>query len=344
VLSGSAMNVAFREAQLKSYLRLAAEISKEHPVVISEFMVNAKEVEVDGVCDGTNTFIGAIIEHVEDAGTHSGDATMSVPSLTIREHVKEDIRKITRKIAKALHIQGPFNIQYLVKENQAFVIECNLRSSRSMPFVSKTIGTNLMDLAASAMLGEKVDEGEGHAEQFCVKSPQFSFMRLEGADPVTGVEMLSTGEVACFGDSFEEALLKSMVASGIRLPRSGDSILISVGGQKAKAVEIAQKIANNGYTILATKHTAQAFRENGIQCRRIYKISERKTPNVLDLLRTRSLNFVINTPHPRKIDWQAITDGYLIRRKAVELGIPLITNLELATSLASALQNHFGDL
>lgn len=269
---------------------------------------------------------------------------MSIPSLTIRERVKEDIRKITRKIAKALHIQGPFNIQYLVKDDQAFVIECNLRSSRSMPFVSKTIGTNLMDLAASAMLSEKVDEGEGHAQKFCVKSPQFSFMRLEGADPVTGVEMLSTGEVACFGDSFEEALLKSMVASGVRLPRSGDSILISVGGQKAKAVEIAQKIANNGYTILATEHTAEALRENGIQCRRIYKISERKTPNVLDFLRTRRLNFVINTPHPQKIDWQAITDGYLIRRKAVELGIPLITNLELATSLASALQNHFGDL
>ena len=165
------MNVAFDESQLKSYLKLATEISREHPVVISKFMLNAKEIEVDGVCDGDNVFIGAIIEHVEDAGIHSGDATMSVPSLTISERVKEDIRKITRKIARSLHIKGPFNIQYLVKDGEAFVIECNLRSSRIMPFVSKTVGQNLMDLAASAILGEKIDGGEGHAEKFCVKSP-----------------------------------------------------------------------------------------------------------------------------------------------------------------------------
>ncbi len=343
VLSGSAMNVAFNEFQLKSYLRLATEISKEHPVVISKFMANAKEIEVDGICDGENTFIGAIIEHVEDAGIHSGDATMAVPSLTISESVKEDIRKITRKIAKNLHIKGPFNVQYLVKDGKAFVIECNLRSSRSMPFVSKTVGRNLMDLAASAILGERIEEGEGNAKRFCVKSPQFSFMRLEGADPVTGVEMVSTGEVACFGESFEEALLKSLLASGMKLPKSGDSILVSVGGDKAKAVAIMKKIANNGYAIYATEHTAQALKENGIQCKNIHKISEEKKPNVLDFLMERKLNFVINTPHPQKIDLQAITDGYLIRRKAVELGIPIITNLQLAASLAGALQNHFGN-
>jgi len=343
VLSGSAMNVAFDESQLKSYQELATEISREHPVVISKFMINAKEIEVDGVCDGENIFIGAIIEHIEDAGIHSGDATMSVPSLTVSESVKEDIRKITRKIARSLHIKGPFNIQYLIKDGRAFVIECNLRSSRSMPFVSKTVGKNLMDLAASAILGEKIEEGEGHAVKFCVKSPQFSFMRLEGADPVTGVEMVSTGEVACFGESFEEALLKSLLASGMKLPKSGDSILISVGGEKAKAVAIMKKIANNGYAVFATEHTAQALKKNGVQCERIYKISEGKNPNVLDFLRERKLHFVINTPHPQKIDLQAITDGYLIRRKAVELGIPIITNLELAASLANALQNHFGN-
>jgi carbamoyl-phosphate synthase large subunit len=341
VLSGSAMNVAFDESQLESYLKQATDVSEEHPVVISKFMTNAREVEVDGVCDVKNIFIGAIIEHIEDAGIHSGDATMSIPPLTIDENVKEKIRRITRKIARGLHIKGPFNIQYLVKGGEAYVIECNLRSSRSMPFVSKTIGKNLMDIATSAILGGRIEEGEGTAREFCVKSPQFSFMRLEGADPVTGVEMVSTGEVACFGESFEEALLKSLIASGMKIPKSGDSILISVGGEKDKAVEIVKKIANNGYKIFATKHTAKALKKKGVHCESIFKISEGKNPNVLDFLLEQKLNFVINTPHPNKIDLQAITDGYLIRRKAVEFGIPIITNLELADNLANALRNHF---
>ncbi|MCJ7762285.1 carbamoyl-phosphate synthase (glutamine-hydrolyzing) large subunit, partial [Candidatus Bathyarchaeota archaeon] len=189
VLSGSAMNVAFDESQLEDYLKKATEVSQEHPVVISKFMLNAREVEMDGVCDGENVFVGAIIEHVENAGVHSGDATMSIPAMTIDEITKEKLRKTTRKIARGLHIKGPFNIQYLVKNRDVYVIECNLRASRSMPFVSKAIGKNLMDIAASAMLGEKIEDGEAVTERFGVKYPQFSFMRLEGADPVTGVEM-----------------------------------------------------------------------------------------------------------------------------------------------------------
>jgi len=340
VLSGSAMNVAFDESQLEDYLRKATEVSQEYPVVISKFMLGAREVEVDGVCDGENVFIGAIIEHVENAGVHSGDATMSIPAMTIDEITKEKMRKTTRKIARGLRIQGPFNIQYLIKNRDVYVIECNLRASRSMPFVSKAIDNNLMDMSARAMLGEKIEDGEAVAERFGVKCPQFSFMRLEGADPITGVEMVSTGEVACFGRSFEEALLKAMIAGGTRIPKIGDSILISVGGEKEKVVSIAKKIVNIGYRIFATEHTAEVLRNNGIPCEKIYKISEGKKPNVLDFLTERKINFVFNTTHPNRIVTQAITDGYLIRRKAVEFGVPIITNLELIDSLVNALKNH----
>jgi len=340
VLSGSAMSVAYDELQLEEYLRKATDVSREHPVVISKFMLNVREVEVDGICDGENVFVGAIIEHVENAGVHSGDATMSIPAMTIDEITKEKMRRTTRKIARGLHIKGPFNIQYLVKDRDVSVIECNLRASRSMPFVSKAIGKNLMDIAASAMMGERIDDGEAVAERFGVKYPQFSFMRMEGADPVTGVEMVSTGEVACFGRSFEEALLKSMIAGGTKIPKSGDSILISVGGEKEKAVEIARKLANNGYRIFATEHTADTLSKNDIPCEKVYKISEGKKPNVLDFLVERKLKFVFNIPHPNRIVSQAITDGYLIRRKAVEFGVPVITNLELIDSLANALRNH----
>jgi len=337
VLSGSAMSVAYDETQLEEYLRKATEVSQEFPVVISKFMLNAREVEVDGICDSENVFIGAIIEHVENAGVHSGDATMSLPAMTIDEITKEKIRRTTRKIARDLRIKGPFNIQYLVKNRDVYVIECNLRASRSMPFVSKAIGKNLMDIAACAMMGERIEDSEAVTDKFGVKYPQFSFMRLEGADPVTGVEMVSTGEVACFGRSFEEALLKAMIAGGTKIPKVGDSILISVGGEKEKAIEIARKIMTKGYRILATGHTAEALKANGIACEQVYKISEGMKPNVLDLIMERKINFVFNIPHPNT---QAVTDGYLIRRKAVEFGVPVFTNLELVDSLANALKNH----
>ncbi|NLF89224.1 carbamoyl-phosphate synthase (glutamine-hydrolyzing) large subunit [Candidatus Bathyarchaeota archaeon] len=340
VLSGSAMSVAYDEFQLEDYLKKATDVSEEHPVVISKFMLNAREVEVDGICDGKNVYVGAIIEHVENAGVHSGDATMSLPAMTIDEITKEKIRRITRKIAQDLCIKGPFNIQYLVKDRDVFVIECNLRASRSMPFVSKAIGRNLMEIAASAMVGETIEDGEAAVKRFGVKYPQFSFMRLEGADPVTGVEMVSTGEVACFGRNFEEALLKAMIAGGTKIPKPGDSILISVGGEKDKAVQIAEKIQNIGYRIFATGHTAEALIANGIVCEKVYKISEGKKPNALDLLMERKINFVFNIPHPNRIVSAALTDGYLIRRKAVEFGVPVFTNLELVDSLANALKNN----
>jgi carbamoyl-phosphate synthase large subunit len=337
VLSGTAMNIAQDEEQLENFLIKAAVVSSEHPVVISKFMTGSREVEVDGVCDGENVFLGAIIEHVEDAGVHSGDATMLIPTITISEVEKDEIRRTSRKIARSLKIRGPFNIQYLVKNGEVYVIETNLRASRSMPFVSKITGVNLIAIASSAIVGGKIDEGEATIDRFGVKSPQFSFMRLEGTDPLTGVEMVSTGEVVAFNKSFDEAFITSLVASGVSLPVRGDAMLLSVGGDKSKAIKIARKLASIGLKIYATKHTAEALRSNGLHCETIYKISEGKKPNVLDYLENRKIKLVINTPSPDNISTQVVSDGFLIRRRAVEFGIPIITNLKLADTFADTL-------
>jgi carbamoyl-phosphate synthase large subunit len=342
VLSGAAMKVAFDEEQLEEYIKEATRVSKEHPVVVSKFMLNSKEVEVDGVCDGNNVLIGAIIEHIENAGVHSGDATMSIPTLTINENIKNKIRDYTKRIAKKLCIKGPFNIQYIVKNGDVYVIECNLRASRSMPFVSKTNDINLIEIATDAILGKEIEDGEFITRKFGVKSPQFSFMRLEGTDPVTGVEMVSTGEVACFGETLEEAFLKSLIASGLKLPKSGDSILISVGGNKKGVLDMAKKISKNGFKIFATEHTSEALTKNNIECEMLYKASENKKPNVIDFLINRQLKFVINKPSYDHTNFkkQIITDGFLIRRKAVEFGVPLITNLELAKILVNTIESY----
>ncbi|MEM3383504.1 MAG: carbamoyl-phosphate synthase (glutamine-hydrolyzing) large subunit [Nitrososphaerales archaeon] len=339
VLSGSAMNVAFNEENLEDYLMKATKVSKEHPVVISKFITNAKEVEVDGVCDGKNVFIGAIIEHVENAGVHSGDATMCIPTINIQNHIKDKIRDYTRRIARRLNIKGPFNIQYIVKDGELYVIECNLRASRSMPFVSKTTGINLMEIAADAILGEEIKDGEASVNKFSVKVPQFSFMRLEGADPVTGVEMVSTGEVACFGENFEEAFLKALIAGGLNLPKKGDSILITVGGYKESIVPIAKKFLEKEFKIYATKHTAETLIKNDIKCEILYKVSESKKPNILDYLINQRIKLVINILKLEGTDsMRALDDDYIIRRKAVEFGIPVITNLELTDALVKAIK------
>ena len=300
---------------------------------------NAKEVDADGVCDGENVFIGAIIEHIEEGGTHSGDSTMSIPPFSINESVRNKIKDYTRKIARRLRIKGPFNIQYLVKDGSVYVIECNLRASRSMPFVSKTTDINLMEMAADAILGKRIVDGEAVAKKYCVKSPQFSFMRLEGADPVTGVEMVSTGEVACFGDSFEQAFLKSLIAAGMKMPKSGDSVLLSIGIDKSRIMETAKKMMMHGFRIYATEHTGNALIENKIKCTRLYKVSERKKPNIMDFLINRELSLVINIPDFSDTNPQSIVDEYLIRRKAVEFAIPVITDPELFNTLACTLSN-----
>jgi carbamoyl-phosphate synthase large subunit len=342
VLSGAAMNVAFNEKDLEEYIQKATDVSKEYPVVISKFIENAKEIEVDGVCNGKDVFVGAIIEHIENAGIHSGDATMVIPTLTLSKKLKNEIRKYTKKIATSLRIKGPFNIQYIVKNGEIFVIECNLRASRSMPFVSKVIGKNLMEISVDAMLGKKIPKKEIIPNYYGVKVPQFSFMRLFGADPTLGVEMCSTGEVACLGKTFSDAFLKSLIASGIALPKSRKSVLVSVGENKEEIIPIVEKLLNLGFSIYSTEHTGKFLEEKGIKIKKLYKISEGKKPNIHDYLVNKRVDLVINIPtitHNIDESERILEDEYRIRRLAVEFGIPTFTNLEMVKTFVNAISS-----
>jgi len=348
VLSGSAMRVAYNGTALENFLKMAAKVSREHPVVISKFVDKAREVEVDGVYDGNTCLIGSIMEHVENAGVHSGDATMSIPPQTLTVEVQKKIEDATSKIVKALKIKGPYNIQYLVKDGIVNVIECNLRASRSMPFVSKTRGINLIELATLAMLGKKFDGlkmcGLPPARHVGVKVPQFSFMRLSGADPVLGVEMLSTGEVACLGANFAEAFSKALQAAEFHIPPKGGSVLITVGGEESKrrVVPLAKAFEEMDFKIYATAHTADVLRAAGIKdVSVLHKIREESaSPNILDYLQERKIDLVINVPmgNQKKSYSEMLTDGYVIRRQAVEFNVPVITNLELASALVDVLK------
>ncbi|MEM4393096.1 MAG: carbamoyl-phosphate synthase (glutamine-hydrolyzing) large subunit [Candidatus Nitrosocaldus sp.] len=345
VLSGSAMRVIWDESNLEHYLSMAAEVSPEHPVVISKFITDALEVEVDGVADGNgNALIGAIIEHVESAGTHSGDAMMVIPPWRLSSKHIHTLREYTHAIAKALRIRGPFNIQYIVKGSDVYVIECNVRASRSMPYVSKFTGVNLITLAAGVIAGKalpEVDEPWLNAKGFAVKVPQFSFMQLEGADIVLGVEMKSTGEVACFGDTFYDALSKALMASGYNLAKG--SVLITVGGvMKKRVLPIVSTLKAMNFSIYATEHTAEFLLENGFKdVQIVYKISEpNRKPNIADLLHARAVDFIINVPSTLTIEKYAemLEDEYMIRRKAVEMGIPVFTNLDVANLFIKTLE------
>jgi carbamoyl-phosphate synthase large subunit len=351
VLSGSAMRVAYNETALENFLKLAAKVSRDQPVVISKFVNKAKEVEVDGVYDGETCLIGSIMEHVENAGVHSGDATMSIPPHTLPSKVQRKIEDATEKIVKALKIKGPYNIQYLVKDGEVSVIECNLRASRSMPFVSKTRGINLIELATLAMLGKKYETvlktcGLPPTNHFGVKVPQFSFMRLSGADPVLGVEMLSTGEVACLGENFADAFSKALQAAEFRIPPKGGSVLITVGGEepKRRVVPLAKTFEEMGFKIYATEHTAEVLQASGIHTVLVLsKVKESSTnPNILDYLQNQKIDLVINIPMANKNRnySDVLTDGYIIRRQAVEFNVPVITNLELASALVRVLKQR----
>jgi carbamoyl-phosphate synthase large subunit len=350
VLSGSAMRVAYTESELEDYLKLATKVSREHPAVISKFIENAKEVEVDGVYDGEDNIIGAIVEHVENAGVHSGDATMGIPALTLDSEVLRTVQDYTHKIVEALEIRGPYNIQYLVKDGVTYVIECNLRASRSMPYVSKTRGVNMIELATLAMLGKKF-KNEGFVDlpeisHVGVKVPQFSFMRLSGADPVLGVEMLSTGEVACLGENFTDALSKAMQSAEFKMPPQGGSVLITVGGKKLKRqiIPLGRALRKMGFKIYATQHTAQALRDelvNNISV--LHKVREiGQTPNIVDYLQEGKIDLVINIPMPNHLVTfsEVLKDEYTIRRLAIEFNIPVVTNLQLATALTKLLEQR----
>jgi carbamoyl-phosphate synthase large subunit len=349
VLSGSAMRVAYDDVSLENFLKLAAKVSHDHPVVISKFITGAKEVEVDGVSDGDNVLIGAIMEHVENAGVHSGDATMTIPPQALKAEVQKNIENCTRRIVKALKIRGPYNIQYLVKNDVVNVIECNLRASRSMPFVSKTRGINLIDQATLAMLGKKISNPLSPmtvAPHVGVKVPQFSFMRLSGADPVLGVEMLSTGEVACIGENFSDAFSKAIQAAEVHIPPKDGAILISVGGDqenKKRVIPIAKAFQEMNFRIYATANTANVLNESGVNTTILYKVKDAQVnPNILDYLQEQKIDLVINVPvanHQTNYS-DILTDGYIIRRQAVEFNVPVITNLQLAEALVDVLKKN----
>jgi len=352
VLSGSAMRVAYTEDELEEYLKLATKVSRKHPVVISKFVEKAKEVEVDGVSDGDEVLIGAVIEHVEKAGVHSGDATMRIPPATLSEQALEIIKNYACRIAKALKIKGPFNIQYLVKNGYIYIIECNLRASRSLPYVSKTCGVNLIELSTMVMLGKKLkDIGITKLPPIShvgVKVPQFSFIRLSGADPVLGVEMLSTGEVACLGQSFADAFPIALEATGFEMPSVGSSVLMTVGGEelKKKLIPLGKTLRRKGFRIYATEHTAEALRKAGIsEVAVLHKVREpQKEPNIVDYLQHSKIDLVVNIPTPNNGTQYSdvLKDEYVIRRLAVEFNIPVVTNLELASALINLLAINNG--
>ena len=347
VLSGAAMRVSYDKKTLKDTLDLAAAVSREYPVIITKFFTDSREVECDGVCDGENVLIGAIVEHIENAGVHSGDATMTIPPQTISQEVIKQIEEYTREIALALKILGPFNIQYLVKNSEVSVIECNLRSSRSMPYVSKTRGINLMKLAAEVIMGNKIPKNLinlPYGDFVAVKAPMFSFMRLDNADPILGVEMNSTGEVGVLGEDFADALMKALEAAENDIPIKNGNVLISVGGEelKKKIIPLAKKLKSMGFTIFATEDTALALKNNGIDTVRLYKVHEvGKEPNIMKCLRKGEIDLVINIPLPTTVKEkfrQIMKDEYKIRRHAVDYNIPVIINLQLAKALINAIE------
>ena len=352
VLSGAAMRVSYDEKTLKDTLDLAAAVSKDYPVVITKFFTDAREVECDGISDGANVLIGAIVEHIENAGVHSGDANMAIPPQTISIEVMKKIESYTQKIALALKIRGPFNIQYLAKGAEVYVIECNLRSSRSMPYVSKTRGINLMRLAAEVIMGKRIPEylmNLPYGNFVSIKTPMFSFMRLDKADPILGVEMASTGEVACINNNFPGALMKSLEAAESHIPINGGNVLVSVGGEelKSKVIPLAQKLKTLGFTIFATEDTKKALNYKGIEAVKLYKVHEMgMTPNIMQCLEEGNIDMVINIPIPTTVEdqfKQIMEDEYLIRRLAVDYNIPVITNLQLAEAIVNAIEQVRND-
>ena len=337
VLSGAAMSVVFDEGDLAAYLKRASRVSPNYPVVISKFILNAKEIEFDAVAQDGAIVAAAVVEHVENAGVHSGDATMVLPPQKTYIETMRRVRETGRKIAAALRITGPFNIQFIAKDNEIKVIECNLRASRSFPFVSKVTRVNFVDLAVESMMG-RAPRAVGSTldlNYVGVKAPQFSFSRLRGADPTLGVEMASTGEVACLGEDVSEAFLKSLLSAGYTLPRS--SILLSIGARadKQKFLHAAEELRGLGLTIYATEQTSDFLRQHGIANTLLHKVHERKSPNIREYIRERKIDFVISVPDPEKKT--AFDSDYELRRMTVDFSIPLLTNLQVADLFAHAM-------
>ena len=338
VLSGAAMNVCSNSNELERFLKLAANVSEDHPVVVSKFIENAKEIEMDAVAQNGEIIAYAISEHIEFAGVHSGDATIQFPPQKLYVETVRRVKRISKQIAKTLHINGPFNIQFMARDNDILVIECNLRASRSFPFVSKVLKINLIELATKIMLNihvEKPNKNLFDLDYVGIKASQFSFNRLQKADPVLGVDMSSTGEVGCIGDDKSTALLKSMLSVGYKIPKK--NILLSTGGakQKAEMLDAAKTLVTNGFKLYATSGTSKYLTENGVENTLVYWPSdEGKTPQALDLLSEKKIDMVINIP--KNLTVHELTNGYKIRRSAIDFNIPLLTNSRLASAFISA--------
>ncbi len=337
VLSGAAMNVCSNQEELERFLKLAANVSQKHPVVVSQFIEHAKEVEMDAVADKGEVIAYAISEHIEFAGVHSGDATIQFPPQKLYVETVRRIKNISRRIAKELDISGPFNIQYLAKDNDIKVIECNLRASRSFPFVSKVLKINFIELATKVMLGlpvEKPDKNLFELDYVGIKASQFSFNRLQKADPVLGVDMASTGEVGCLGEDTSCAILKAMLSVGYRIPER--SVLLSTGGprQKVDMLQAARQLQKKGYRLYATGGTSKFLAENGVENTRVFWPSEEGHPQALDMLHNKEIDLVVNIP--KNLTAGELTNGYKIRRAAIDLNIPLITNARLASAFINA--------
>ena len=341
VLSGAAMNICSNRDELTRFLQLAANVSEDHPVVVSKFIEHAKEIEMDAVAQDGEILAYAISEHIEFAGVHSGDATIQFPPQKLYVETMRRIKRISRQIAKKLHINGPFNIQFMARDNDILVIECNLRASRSFPFVSKVLKLNFIDLATKIMLGapvEKPNKNLFDLDYVGIKASQFSFNRLQKADPVLGVDMSSTGEVGCLGDDTSTALLKSMLSVGLRIPKK--TILLSTGGakQKAEMLDAAKMLKQHGYELYATVGTSKYLAENGIENTCVYMPSdEGQHPQALDLLHEKKVDMVVNMP--KDLTPRELTNGYKVRRAAIDLNVPLITNSRLASAFISAFCN-----
>ena len=337
VLSGAAMNVCSNQEELERFLQLAANVSKKHPVVVSQFIEHAKEVEMDAVAQNGGIVAYAISEHIEFAGVHSGDATIQFPPQKLYVETVRRIKRISRQIAKELNISGPFNIQFLARENDIKVIECNLRASRSFPFVSKVLKINFIELATKVMLGLPVEKPEKNLfelDYVGIKASQFSFNRLQKADPVLGVDMASTGEVGCIGEDTSCAVLKAMLSVGYRIPEK--NILMSTGTpkQKVEMLKAAQELKKKGYNIFATGGSSKFLTENGIENTRVYWPSEEGHPQALEMLHKKEIDLVVNIP--RDLSAGELDNGYKIRRAAVDLNIPLVTNARLASAFIHA--------
>ena len=337
VLSGAAMNVVSNRSELEHFLTLATSVSKQYPVVVTEFIEHAKEVEIDAVAKDGEVLIYAISEHVEFAGVHSGDATMVFPPQKMYVETMRRIKKISREVARMLNISGPFNMQLMAKDNEIKVIECNLRASRSFPFVSKVLKVNFIDIATKVMLG--VDPEVPHKSAFeldyvGIKAPQFSFSRLQKADPVLGVEMASTGEVGCIGEDFHEAILKSMISVGYAIPKK--NILLSTGDSRSKMdmLSAAKALQQKGYNIFATKGTAAFLELNGVHATVLHWPDQNEQPNTLDYIKEKKIDLVVNIP--KNLSKDELNNDYTIRRSAIDFNIPLITNARLASAFITA--------